>query len=64
MLKKLSTDSALNICTTTLRKSSVDGLMIGAAKATYVQAWEEKMKQIKDINVAAHDLLMAVPKKS
>ena len=38
--------------------------MMGAAKATYVQAWDMKMKQIKDINEAAHDWLMAVPKKS
>nr|KYP63698.1 hypothetical protein KK1_018277 [Cajanus cajan] len=36
-------------------------LMMGAAKATFVEAWDEKMQQIKKINSKAYDWLNAVP---
>jgi hypothetical protein len=36
---------------------------MGAAKATYVQAWEEKMNQLKEVDAKAHEWLMKVPKK-
>ncbi|GAU09980.1 hypothetical protein TSUD_391720 [Trifolium subterraneum] len=39
-------------------------LMMGAAKATYAQAWEEKMNMLKEVDAKAHDWLMKVPKKS
>ncbi|MCH96268.1 hypothetical protein A2U01_0017252, partial [Trifolium medium] len=38
-------------------------LMMGAAKATYVQAWEEKMNQMKEVDANAYEWLMKVPKK-
>lgn len=39
-------------------------LMMGAAKATYEQAWKAKMLELKGVNEQAHDWLAAVPKKS
>lgn len=39
-------------------------LMMGAAKATYVEAWNVKMLQIKEIDGKAYDWLMAIPKKA
>jgi len=38
-------------------------LMMAAAKATYVEAWEEKMQEIKKLSEPAYKWLMAVPKK-
>lgn len=38
-------------------------LMMGAAKATYYEAWEEKMARIKEEKEAAYDWLMAIPTK-
>ena len=35
-------------------------LMMGAAKATYIEAWEEKMAQIRTIDEKAHDWLAQV----
>ena len=39
-------------------------LMMGAAKATYLEAWEQKMQAIKDIDVQAYEWLAAIPKES
>lgn len=39
-------------------------LMMGAAKATYVEAWKLKMQQIKDIDSKAYEWLMAVPTRA
>lgn len=39
-------------------------LMMGAAKATYIEAWKLKMQQIKDIDSKAYDWLMAIPTKA
>ncbi|WJX85475.1 hypothetical protein P8452_67922 [Trifolium repens] len=36
-------------------------LMMGAAKATYYQAWEEKMQELKKIDQKAWEWLMGVP---
>lgn len=30
-------------------------LMMGAAKATYFEAWKEKMEEIKNVDAKAHD---------
>lgn len=38
-------------------------LMMAAAKATYVEAWEEKMQEIKKLSEPAYEWLMAIPKK-
>jgi hypothetical protein len=38
-------------------------LMMGAAKATYYEAWEDKMEQIKQEKKAAYDWLIAIPTK-
>lgn len=37
--------------------------MMAAAKATYVEAWEEKMQHIKEVSEGAYEWLMNVPKK-
>jgi hypothetical protein len=39
-------------------------MMMGAAKATYVQAWEEKMAEIKEFNERAYEWLAVIPTKS
>ncbi|KAK7313889.1 hypothetical protein VNO77_39093 [Canavalia gladiata] len=39
-------------------------LMMGAAKCTYIEAWEDKMNQIKKINSKAYDWLSAIPTSS
>lgn len=36
-------------------------LMMGAAKATYFEAWKEKMEEIKNVDAKAHDWLIAIP---
>lgn len=38
-------------------------LMMGAAKATYFEAWEEKMLQLKEADERAYNWLSAVPTK-
>lgn len=38
-------------------------LMMGAAKTTYVEAWEEKMQLLKEANPKAHEWLAAVDKR-
>jgi hypothetical protein len=44
--------------------SLIRDLMMGAAKATYYQAWEAKMIEIKVVNFKASEWLMAIPTKS
>jgi hypothetical protein len=39
-------------------------LMMGAAKATYIQEWEAKMKELKAIKEPAWEWLMKIPTKS
>ncbi|RDX58521.1 hypothetical protein CR513_62156, partial [Mucuna pruriens] len=39
-------------------------LMIEATKATYYEAWEERMLQIKDIDQKAYEWLIAIPTRS
>lgn len=39
-------------------------LKMGAAKATYFKAWEDKMKQIKEVDSKAYDWLMAAPTRA
>ncbi|XP_058769641.1 uncharacterized protein LOC131643444 [Vicia villosa] len=39
-------------------------LMMGAAKATYYQAWEEKMAELKKVDPKACEWLMKVPTKT
>lgn len=39
-------------------------LMMGAAKATYYEAWEQKMLQLKEIDQKAYEWLAAIPTKS
>ncbi|XP_058776090.1 uncharacterized protein LOC131650394 [Vicia villosa] len=39
-------------------------LMTGAAKATYYQAWEEKMAELKKVDPKAYEWLMKVPTKT
>lgn len=36
-------------------------LMMGAAKATYFEAWEQKMQQIKKFDQKAFEWLSAIP---
>lgn len=43
--------------------SAIRDLMMGASKATYYQAWEKKMQQLKAIDVPAWEWLMLVPTK-
>ena len=38
-------------------------LMMAAAKATYYQAWEAKMEELKKINQEAHNWLVKIPTK-
>ncbi|KAK2395024.1 hypothetical protein QL285_056790 [Trifolium repens] len=38
-------------------------LMMGAAKATYVQAWEQKMEELKKVDKQAWEWLVKVPTK-
>ena len=38
-------------------------LMMGAAKATYEEAWTEKMNQLKEVKPQAYEWLLAIPKK-
>jgi len=38
-------------------------LMMAAAKATYYQAWEAKMEELKKINEEAHNWLVKIPTK-
>jgi hypothetical protein len=44
--------------------SLIRDLMMGAAKATYYQAWEAKMAEIKIVNLKAWEWLMGIPTKS
>lgn len=39
-------------------------LMMGAAKATYFEAWEQKMQQIKNFDQKAFEWLSAIPTRS
>jgi hypothetical protein len=39
-------------------------LMMGAAKATYIQAWESKMDELKKVEFKAWEWLMKVPTKT
>ncbi|XP_039682969.1 uncharacterized protein [Medicago truncatula] len=43
--------------------SQIRDLMMGAAKATYYQAWLEKMNELKKIDLGAWEWLMAVEQK-
>ncbi|CAI8605785.1 unnamed protein product [Vicia faba] len=42
---------------------AIRDLLLGAAKATYFQAWEKKMNQLKQIDKKAWEWLMGVPTK-
>jgi hypothetical protein len=44
--------------------AAIRDLMMGAAKATYVQAWEQKMNELKALDFKAWEWLMRVPPKS
>ena len=42
----------------------IRNLMMGAAKATYYQGWEAKMEELKKVNLAAYEWLVAIPRHS
>ena len=44
--------------------SKIRNLMMAAAKATYPQLWNLRMMELKDLNEAAYEWLMAIPTKS
>jgi hypothetical protein len=43
--------------------TAIRDLMMGAAKATYYQAWEQKMQELKALDLAAWEWLMQHPTK-
>ncbi|XP_058756954.1 uncharacterized protein LOC131630180 [Vicia villosa] len=43
--------------------AAIRDLLMGAAKATYFQAWEKKMNELKQLDKKAWDWLMGVPTK-
>ena len=42
----------------------IRNLMMRAAKATYYQGWEAKMEELKKVNLAAYEWLVAIPRHS
>lgn len=38
--------------------------MMGVAKTTYIQTWEAKMKELKEINVKTWEWLSKIPNKA
>jgi len=46
------------------KKKLIRDLMMGVAKATYIQEWEAKMKELKIVNEGVWDWLMKMPTKS
>jgi hypothetical protein len=44
-------------------RALIGDLMMGAAKATYIQAWEHKMDELKKVDIKAWEWLMKVPTK-
>jgi hypothetical protein len=43
--------------------AQIRDLMMGAAKATYVQAWEHKMGELKKVDIKAWEWLVQIPTK-
>lgn len=41
--------------------TAIRDLMMGAAKATYIQAWEKKMNELRQLNPKAWRWLMGFP---
>ncbi|KAI5417584.1 hypothetical protein KIW84_042262 [Lathyrus oleraceus] len=44
--------------------TQIKGLMMAAAKATYIQVWDDKMKELKELNVKPWEWLLGIPTKA
>lgn len=43
--------------------TAIRDLMMGAAKATYIQAWEKKMNELRKLSIGAWEWFMGFPTK-
>lgn len=44
--------------------TQIRDLMVAAAKVTYIQVWDAKMKELKELNVKAWEWLSGIPTKA